>query len=47
MEMIVQQVTKALKSSVSSYVQNLEDKIVSLEKQLQEKDKVLMEVQVS
>ena len=46
MAMVVEQVTEALKSSVSKYVHGLEDKISSLEKQLQEKDKFIAEVQV-
>ncbi|XP_065907540.1 uncharacterized protein [Dysidea avara] len=45
MAMVVEQVTEALKSSVSKYVHGLEDKISSLEKQLQEKDKLIAEVQ--
>jgi len=46
MAMVVEQVTEALKSSVRKYVQSLENKIASLEKKLQEKDKLLVEVQV-
>jgi len=44
--MVIEQITEVCKSSVSRYAQSLKDRIASLEKELQEKDKLIAHLQV-
>jgi len=46
MDMVIEQLTEVCKSSISRYVQPLKDRIASLEKELQEKDKLIAHLQV-
>ena len=46
MDMVVEMMTETLKSSVSICTQPLRDRIASLEKQMQDKDKLIAHLQV-